>query len=141
MRRAEGVRHEVGVIFKSKLGWMGVTESETGISRVVLPTKDKKSVEKDIENAKKPRTVDSPVLRTAVHLLRNYFSGERVSFDVNLDVRYYTPFQRAVWKAAAAIPYGETRSYAWIAKRIKKPLAARAVGQAMGANPIPIIIP
>jgi methylated-DNA-[protein]-cysteine S-methyltransferase len=64
-----------------------------------------------------------------------------VSFDLPLDLRYYTPFQRAVWRAAATIPYGETRSYAWIAKKIGKPKAARAVGQALGANPVPILIP
>jgi O-6-methylguanine DNA methyltransferase len=56
-------------------------------------------------------------------------------------MRYYTAFQQAVWKAASGIPYGETRSYAWVAKRIRKPRAARAVGQALGANPVPIIIP
>jgi len=56
-------------------------------------------------------------------------------------MRYYTTFQQAVWRAAMAIPYGETRSYSWIAKRIKNPKAGRAVGQALGVNPIPIIIP
>jgi methylated-DNA-[protein]-cysteine S-methyltransferase len=56
-------------------------------------------------------------------------------------MRYHTAFQRAVWKAAAKIPHGGTRSYAWIAKSIRNPKAARAVGQAMGANPVPIIIP
>jgi len=83
----------------------------------------------------------SPLLAKAVKLLKRYFSGESVSFDVPLDLRYYTPFQQAVWKAAAAIAPGETRSYAWIAKRIRNPKAARAVGQALGANPVPIIIP
>ena len=80
-------------------------------------------------------------IKTTVKLLQQYFSGRRVSFDLPLDLRYYTPFQRAVWKAAATIPYGETRSYAWIAKKIGKPKAARAVGQALGANPVPILIP
>ncbi len=56
-------------------------------------------------------------------------------------MRYYTAFQQAVWKASAKIPYGETRSYAWVAKRVRNQKAARAVGKAMGANPIPIIIP
>jgi O-6-methylguanine DNA methyltransferase len=81
------------------------------------------------------------VLGKAVKLLRKYFSGERVSFDLALDLRYYTAFQQAVWKASAEIPRGETRSYAWIAKKIKKPRAVRAVGQALGANPVPVIIP
>jgi methylated-DNA-[protein]-cysteine S-methyltransferase len=83
----------------------------------------------------------SRVLAKAVKLLQQYFSGERVSFDLPLDLRYYTAFQQAVWKASAEIPCGETRSYAWIAKKIKKPLAMRAVGQALGANPVPVIIP
>ncbi len=56
-------------------------------------------------------------------------------------MRYYTQFQKAVWRATAGIPYGETRSYAWVAKRIGNPRAVRAVGQALGANPVPIIIP
>ncbi len=80
-------------------------------------------------------------LKGAVTQLRGYFAGKRVSFDLPIDLRYYTPFQRAVWTAVAEIPYGETRSYAWIAKRINRPRSARAVGQAVGANPIPIIIP
>lgn len=77
----------------------------------------------------------------AVKLLKRYFSGARVSFDLPLDMRYHTPFQQAVWKATAEISHGETQSYAWIAKRVKNPKAARAVGQAMGANPVPIIVP
>jgi O6-methylguanine-DNA--protein-cysteine methyltransferase len=70
-----------------------------------------------------------------------YFSRERALFDLPVDMRYHTAFQQAVWKATAEIPHGETRSYAWVAKRIRKPGAARAVGQALGANPVPIIIP
>ena len=81
------------------------------------------------------------MLEKAAKLLGAYFSGKSVSFDLPLDLRYYTRFQQAVWKAAAEIPYGETRSYAWIARRIKNPRASRAVGQALGANPVPIIIP
>ncbi len=53
----------------------------------------------------------------------------------------YTPFQRKVWNAVKAIPYGETRSYKWVAKKIGNPKAARAVGQALKRNPLLIIIP
>ncbi len=56
-------------------------------------------------------------------------------------MRYHTRFQKAVWRATAGISYGETRSYAWVAKKIGNPRAVRAVGQALGANPVPIIIP
>ena len=80
-------------------------------------------------------------MKEAVDLLQAYFSGQPVSFDLPLDLRYYTPFQQRVWNTCAAIPHGETRSYQWIAEKIKKPRAARAVGQAMGANPVPIMVP
>ncbi len=52
-----------------------------------------------------------------------------------------TPFQRKVWRAIQKIPYGETRSYQWIAKKIGRPKAVRAVGQACGKNPLPLLIP
>ncbi len=134
--------------FKTALGWAGVVATEQRICRVVLPKKDRKTVERELNSAKcELRKAEMPnrsgliVLKKAAELLQKYFSGERVSFDLPLDMRYHTPFQQAVWQAAAEIPYGQTRSYAWIAKRIKNPRASRAVGRALGANPIPIIIP
>lgn len=58
-----------------------------------------------------------------------------------LDLSSLTPFQRKVLGAVKTIPYGETRSYKWVAERIGKPQAARAIGQALNKNPYPIIIP
>ena len=69
-----------------------------------------------------------------------YFSGDRTSFPDALDVRG-TDFQKTAWEAARAIPWGETRSYRWIAVQMGSPGAARAVGQAMRANPVPIVVP
>ncbi len=154
------MRHEQNLmIFKTPLGWAGVAVSEKGISKLVLPKKDKKAVEKELKSARcaspltpapstKLRAGLSPegrgskkILARTAKLLRQYFSGECVSFDLPVDMRYHTAFQQAVWKATAEVPFGETRSYAWIAKRIKKPKAVRAVGQALGANPVPIIVP
>jgi methylated-DNA-[protein]-cysteine S-methyltransferase len=128
-------------VFRTPLGWVGVAASEQGIARIVLPKKDKKAVFRELGCEANDPAPASPLVAKAVKLLQCYFSGESVSFDVPLDLRYYTPFQQAVWRAAAAVPSGETRSYAWIAKRIRNPKAARAVGQALGANPVPIIIP
>jgi O6-methylguanine-DNA--protein-cysteine methyltransferase len=152
-RRSEedmkGMRgNEPSNIFRTSLGWIGVAVSEQGIYRVVLPKKNEKSVQRELKSTgagvRRPELSDpsaSRILTKAEKLLRKYFSGERVSFDLPLDLRYHTAFQQAVWRAAAEIPHGETRSYAWIAKRIRNPRAVRAVGQALGANPIPIIIP
>jgi O6-methylguanine-DNA--protein-cysteine methyltransferase len=145
------------ILFKTPFGWVGAAASEKGISRIVLPKKEKEAVEKELKSAASPLTPapstklraglsrggrgSAKIMEKTVKLLEQYFSGKRVSFDLPLDMRYYTAFQQAVWKAAAEIPFGETRSYAWIAKRIKNPRAVRAAGGALGANPIPIIIP
>lgn len=72
--------------------------------------------------------------------LAAYFAGERRDFDLELRPEG-TAFQRSVWQALTAIPYGETTSYGAIAARIGRPSASRAVGAANGANPIPIIVP
>lgn len=134
-------------IFSTPLGWAGAGIVEKGICRIVLPRGSQKTTKieladkkRDMSKAAVSRSSDRDMKRT-VKLLQQYFSGRRVSFDLPLNLSYYTPFQRAVWKAAATIPYGETRSYAWIAKKIGKPKASRAVGQALGANPVPILIP
>ena len=72
--------------------------------------------------------------------LREYFGGTRRDFDLTL-VLEGTSFQKKVWSAVAAIPFGTTVSYGELAQRIGSPEAARAVGAACGANPIPLVIP
>lgn len=81
-----------------------------------------------------------PKLHAAARELTEYFAGTRLRFDVPLHPSG-TPFQLEVWGALLAIPYGETVSYADIARRIKRPRAVRAVGAANGANPLSIIVP
>jgi methylated-DNA-[protein]-cysteine S-methyltransferase len=135
-------------VFSTPLGWAGVVATEKGIVQIVLPRMNRQGVEREIGSAKrgkrgmeKRHATDSKFPTHVVKLLKRYLSGKSVSFDLPLDLRYYTAFQQAVWRAAASIPFGETRSYAWIATRIKRPKAVRAVGQALGANPIPLLIP
>jgi methylated-DNA-[protein]-cysteine S-methyltransferase len=72
--------------------------------------------------------------------LREYFAGECVTFDAPL-VMHGTQFERRVWRALQDIPYGETVSYGEIARRLRQPSAARAVGLANGRNPIAVIVP
>lgn len=80
------------------------------------------------------------LLREAGQQLGEYFAGQRTRFD--LPLRFGgTAFQRAVWEALLDIPYGETRSYGQIAAAIGRPRAVRAVGQAIGRNPIGIVVP
>lgn len=72
---------------------------------------------------------------------RTYFSGKKVTFSYALDDEKFTPFERAVWAAMREIPYGETRSYRWLAEKVGKPRASRAVGNACGKNPFLIVQP
>lgn len=85
-------------------------------------------------------TAPSPLTDEAKRQLLEYFSGKRRAFDLPLDPEG-TEFQRAVWQALCRIPYGETRSYADIARDAGRAKAFRAVGQANHNNPIAIIIP
>ena len=78
--------------------------------------------------------------REAISQLEAYFAGELRRFELRLAPEG-TPFQREVWSALTAIPYGETVSYGELARRLGRPAASRAVGAANGQNPIPIVIP
>jgi O-6-methylguanine DNA methyltransferase len=93
------------------------------------------------EKTQKVAFHESPaVMRPYEAQLEEYFSGARREFTFPLDLRG-TDFQLACWRALAAIPYGETRTYADIARAIGKPHAFRAVGMANNRNPIAIVIP
>jgi len=86
------------------------------------------------------RSPDDELLRRAAEQLHAYFAGEGLGFDVPLDLQG-TPFQRAVWQALLAIPSGETRSYGEIAAALGSASAVRAVGGAVGRNPVSVIVP
>ena len=81
------------------------------------------------------------ILRRAASELNEYFGGQRARFDVPLDWGKMALFQRAVLEATATVPFGHLETYAGIARKIGKPGATRAVGNALGRNPIPVIVP
>lgn len=81
-----------------------------------------------------------PILQEAKRQLAEYFNGRRQTFDLPLAAKG-TPFQSKVWKALTAIPYGTTRTYAEIARQIGRHRAVRAVGAAIGRNPLSILVP
>jgi methylated-DNA-[protein]-cysteine S-methyltransferase len=81
-----------------------------------------------------------PVLVETERQLGEYFAGKRKTFSISLDIRG-TRFQKDVWQALLAIPFGETRSYGQLAKQLGNPRATRAVGAANGRNPLSIIVP
>ncbi len=82
-----------------------------------------------------------PILRQAQSQLQEYFAGERGSFDLPLDLRGGTLFQQSVWRALLSIPRGATTSYGVLSRGIGQPAAARAVGAAVGCNPVCIVVP
>lgn len=82
-----------------------------------------------------------PVLQAAEAQLQDYFAGRRGDFDLPLDLSHGTPFQRQVWQALRSIPPGHTASYAELASRVGASQAARAVGAAVGRNPVSIVVP
>lgn len=82
-----------------------------------------------------------PMLRTAVKQLSEYFAGKRTTFELPLDLHGGTPFQQSVWQALLRIPAGGTTSYGDISHQIGKPAAVRAVGAAVGRNPVSIVVP
>jgi methylated-DNA-[protein]-cysteine S-methyltransferase len=94
-------------------------------------------VDFDFQEAETP---ELPATHAIRRWLDAYFAGQRSPCDIEIALDA-TPFQRAVLDAACSIPFGEVRTYGWIASRIGRPRAARAVGQALGANPLPVVIP
>ena len=82
-----------------------------------------------------------PVLLAAAAQLRDYFAGTRDRFDLPLDLSHGTAFQQAVWQALLAIPAGATTSYGALSQQVGAPTAVRAVGAAVGRNPISVIVP
>lgn len=88
-----------------------------------------------------PVNASHPVLLAAQTQLAQYFAGERTVFDLPLSLTGGTAFQQAVWHALLGIAPGTTTSYGELARRIGKPLAVRAVGAAVGRNPISMVVP
>lgn len=82
-----------------------------------------------------------PVLRAAAAQLLDFLAGRRTTFDLPLDLSHGTDFQQAVWQALREIPAGATTSYGALSARIGRPMAVRAVGAAVGRNPVSVIVP
>lgn len=128
--------------FNTESGWIAAIGSPDGLCRITFPLADRQSAINAVTTGLIAERKESDFLEVT-NALVNYFRGKKVEFGFPLDLELEgsTPFQRDVWKATSKIPYGQLRSYGWVAAEIGRPKAARAVGQALGANRIPIIIP
>ena len=116
-----------GYLEVKDFGILEIVEEEDGISSINFVEKIDEAIESD-------------EVKRCIQQLKEYFLGKRREFNIKLDIRIGTEFQKKAWKALKEIPYGETRSYQEQAIAIGNPKAVRAVGGANNKNPISIII-
>lgn len=127
------------LVFSTSWGWMGIAETRKGIETIVLPKKSRQAVLAELQGGVTQTT--SERLQAAKQQLVEYLRGTRDTFHLPLDLSKGTAFQRQVWRTLQRVPYGKLRSYQWVATRVGGRRYARAVGNAVGANPVPIVIP
>jgi methylated-DNA-[protein]-cysteine S-methyltransferase len=128
--------------FESPIGSLLCASTERGLAYVRLPRAGGRGFAGWLRRqapAAEVRTGFAPN-KAAIHQILEYLEGKRSAFDLPLDLRG-TDFQRRVWDALLDIPYGQTRSYAEVARSIREPAAVRAVGTANGSNPCSIVVP
>ena len=119
---------------------MAVAGSSSGLYKTIFPTVDESSAV-GMMTAGENMVRDDESFRIVQKAFIDYFGGVETAFSFSLDLRGYTDFQKDVLTATYSIPYGQLQSYGWIADRIGRPGAARAVGQALGLNRLPILVP
>ena len=129
------------ITFNTDMGWVGVLSSANGLLSATLPQRSESEARQLLGDSVNHANWSPYLFEDLMQRLKIYFSGHWITFPDELDLSDATPFQRAVWEITRLIPYGKTRSYSWIAEQIKRPEAVRAVGQALGRNPLAIIVP
>lgn len=122
----------------TRVGQVFVVAGSDGVSRIIF---GEKAFRDFLDSLEGTRVVEGGVAEKMATELAQYFEGKLSKFETGIDVAGGTPFQRAVWKKLLDIPYGGVTTYKEIAESVGRPGAARAVGNAVGANPIPIVIP
>ena len=123
-------------VIKSPVGKLKLVASDNALVAILW----EKDSPRRVRLSELVRNDRHPVLVETERQLSEYFSGKRRTFSIALDLKG-TRFQRDVWEALLAIPFGETRSYGQLAKQLGNPRATRAVGAANGRNPVSIIVP
>jgi methylated-DNA-[protein]-cysteine S-methyltransferase len=126
----------------SPIGRLLVAVTPRGLARVAFESEDRDRVLAEIARRLSPRILESAaVTDDARRELEEFFAGERTRFGLKVDRRLIRGIARDVLRATSRIPYGELSTYGGVAREIGRPTAARAVGRALGSNPIPVVIP
>jgi methylated-DNA-[protein]-cysteine S-methyltransferase len=126
---------------ETRMGWIGLGVEDGAVCACTLPLRSRNEALEEIMARGAREPADPLEVGGLLERLRRYAEGEAVDLSDGARIATGTPFQRDVWKVLTEIPRGETRSYAWVAQRIGRPRAARAVGQAVGSNPLPLLVP
>jgi methylated-DNA-[protein]-cysteine S-methyltransferase len=127
--------------FKTPSGWVGLAGSSLGICHLVLPQPTEEKALTLLLEGLTGAEPSADIFKDLTRRLVAYFSGKEVDFPDKLDYGDATLFQRRIWEATRKIPYSKTHTYTWVAAQAGKPGAVRAAGQALGRNPLPIIVP
>jgi methylated-DNA-[protein]-cysteine S-methyltransferase len=126
----------------SPIGTLLLMATRRGLVRIAFESENRDEVLGEVAAHLSPRILEAPRrLDPARRELDSYFNGQLRDFDLDLDWSLVGPFARRVLRRAARIPYGGVASYGDVAHEIGSPRAARAVGNALGSNPIPVVVP
>ena len=129
-------------VFDTPLGRMAVAATDRGVARVALPgCREDVAAIAALSQPPSPDAEAEAIARQAERELAEYLAGTRRTFSVPVDLSAAPPFRRTVFEALRAVPFGRTVTYAALARRAGSPRAARAVGQAMAHNPVPLLVP
>lgn len=129
-------------VYATELGFGGAVASDKGLIEIFMPEAGSEEEMKSlIQRSYLGGAGENELTSTVAGLLGKYFSGKKVDFVQSLDTEGLTDFQRDVYEAVSHIPHGSVRSYKEIAEKIGRPGAARGIGAAMAANPLPVVIP
>ena len=129
------------ITFNTDMGWVGILASAKGLLSTTLPQYSTQEARQLLGDNVNQANWFPDRFADLAERLKLYFSGSKVTFSDELDLTGATPFQREVWQKTRFIPYGETRSYRWVAEQINRPTTVRVVGQTLGRNPLAIIVP
>jgi len=131
-------------LFDTALGRCGIAWNDRGITRIMLPEASDAATRHRLTQGA-PAAIEAPAppaIAAAIALIVSHVRGEPAALEtIALDMDGVPAFHRQVYDAARKIPSGQTVSYGELARTLGKPGAARAIGQAMGANPFPIVVP
>jgi methylated-DNA-[protein]-cysteine S-methyltransferase len=144
MSRDTNQADERYLLFPTAFGTCGIAWRDGGLTRLQLPERDVSATERRLAGGAAPAQPDEepPHVQWAIVALQRYFAGRAVDFSgILVDLERCSPFHQRIYAALREVAWGKTTTYGALAAEVGSPDAARAIGQAMGRNPVPIIVP